>query len=337
MLLLLLSFLSCPLAQTFITDPKILILTVTGTTGGSDTFKKYLTAQNMTYDVLAIPSTGYNGTLPLETNNQGKYNTIIFSDGLISYNYNGQYRSALTTAQLTQLETYEKSYQSIRIFFNVYPSSNYGVSLLNSTSPGCCASNVEQVYRWDSSAFTNLNMTGVSITSSMSSIGMYHYPAIITNTTTNKAVLTADALSPNYTKSSVIGTSRILADKRNQLVFFTAIGNWSTTSQTLARYSVQWALQKLKETTSFVINSNILLIAAQGSTGLDAAKVTLEGLNLPYTALTIPSTGYSGNFTLTNGTQALYSLIVFPDGEVSYKDDWYFQECHNDYSMGSIG
>jgi hypothetical protein len=322
MLLLLLSFLSWAAAQTLIPQPRVLMLTTTTMTGGTDTFKNYLNAQQMPYDIITVPMGGYTGALPLETNGQGKYNMIVFPDGLVSYNYTGQFRSALTTTQFTQLETYEKNYRAIRVFFNVYPSADYGVSLLNATVPGCCALRVEQLYRWDSNAFANLNMTGVSITTPLSSVGLYHYPATISNTTTNKPIMTADALSPNYTKSSVIGTSRSLADGRNQLVFFTAIGNWSATSQTLVRYSVQWSLQKIKENpiSSFVVNSRVLLIAPEGSTGLEAAKVTLEGLSLPYTSLIIPPSGFAGNFTLTNGNQGLYSLIVFPESEVVYKD-----------------
>jgi hypothetical protein len=312
--------LSWATAQTLMTNPRVLILTTTSMGGGTDTFKNYLASQQLPYDILAIPKEGYVGALPLEMNSQGKYNMIVFPDGLISYDYNGQFLSALTQAQFSQLGFYEKTYGATRILFNIYPSATYGVSLLNSAAPVCCGTNVEQFYRWDTNAFANLNMAGLSITSPMSSIGLSHYPAVITNTTTNKPIVFADALSPNYSTNSVIGTSR-LVDGRNMLVFFTAIGSWSVTSQTLVRYSVQWSLQKLNALiTPLVINSRILLVASDNSNGLKAATVTLDGLGVPYTSLIIPPTGLAGNFTLTSGNQGLYSLIVFPEGEVVYQD-----------------
>lgn len=84
-----------------------------------------------------IPQAG----APLPTLNssmtQANYGSIILI-GSISYDYNGTYNSALTTAQWDQLYAYQTSFKVRMVRINEYPGPNFGTTVANTAAPGCC-------------------------------------------------------------------------------------------------------------------------------------------------------------------------------------------------------
>lgn len=84
-----------------------------------------------------IPQAG----APLPTLNssmtQANYGSIILI-GSISYDYNGTYNSALTTAQWDQLYAYQTTFKVRMVRINEYPGPNFGTTVANANSPGCC-------------------------------------------------------------------------------------------------------------------------------------------------------------------------------------------------------
>lgn len=100
-------------------------------------------------DAYAIPWQQYlipQAGAPLPTLNssltQANYGSIILI-GSISYDYNGTYNSALTTAQWNQLYAYQTNFKIRMVRINEYPGPNFGTTVANANSPGCCDTGVD--------------------------------------------------------------------------------------------------------------------------------------------------------------------------------------------------
>lgn len=100
-------------------------------------------------DAYAIPWQQYlipQAGAPLPTLNssltQAAYGSIILI-GSISYDYNGTYNSALTTAQWNQLYAYQTDFKIRMVRINEYPGPNFGTTVANANSPGCCDTGVD--------------------------------------------------------------------------------------------------------------------------------------------------------------------------------------------------
>lgn len=99
-------------------------------------------------DAYAIPWQPYlipQAGAPLPTLNSSlthaNYGSIILI-GSISYDYNGTYNSALTTAQWNQLYAYQTTFKVRMVRINEYPGPNFGTTVANANSPGCCDTGV---------------------------------------------------------------------------------------------------------------------------------------------------------------------------------------------------
>ncbi len=231
-------------AGSLVKDPKVLLLTGIPSTG-TQTLKSQLTTLKLPFDTISVPSTGYNAAITLTNGDQGLYSAIIFPDGLCSVldESMGMYVSALNESQWAQINNYEREFKIKRVLFNIYPSVNQSTQLVNQTKPGCCAKDVEQTFKWDPNAFNSINGTKIDVNAPLSSVGMYHYPANIINGNA-RPILYAEPLAPSYPDTSVVGLILNYPTERQELVFHTSIGDWSMTSQTLARYALYWAYKE---------------------------------------------------------------------------------------------
>merc|ERR1711939_1204762 len=96
-----------------------------------------------------------------------------------SYDYGGTlgFQSALTAAQLAQLYQYQVSFGARMVRIDVFPGPAYGATALG----GCCNTGVEQLISLSSTA--SFPTSGMKTGAGVSTAGLYHYPATITNAT----------------------------------------------------------------------------------------------------------------------------------------------------------
>lgn len=95
----------------------------------------------------------------------------------VSYDYGGTtgFASALTTAQWAALYQYQTSFGVRMVRLDVFPSASTGTTALG----GCCDDGVEQyISISNSDSFTT---AGLNTDVKVSTLGLYHYPALITN------------------------------------------------------------------------------------------------------------------------------------------------------------
>jgi hypothetical protein len=192
------------------------------------------------YQVLAVPQAG--ATLPALNSSAtvGKFGGIVIISG-VTYGYTDGtgWHSALTDAQMTTIYNYSTNFGARLVWIDVYPTSQFGVAAAGDGG-GCCGAGVEQfVYLTDTSAFST---AGLKTGATLSTQGLWHTPATITDKTNVKQIAafgpTSDGTTfTTNTTAAVIQT----VGSRQQMVFFTGWGAaWSPTTNFLQHVWIKW-------------------------------------------------------------------------------------------------
>ncbi|PWY92704.1 hypothetical protein BO70DRAFT_384159 [Aspergillus heteromorphus CBS 117.55] len=215
------------------------ILVIARDTASAKVASSGLNAIGIPFTTLVVPQSG--ASLPaLNGTDGGNFGGIVVASE-VSYNYGNAtgYQSALTTDQWNQLYAYQLAYGVRMVQYDVYPGPNYGASAVGT---GCCATGVEQLLSFsDTSDFATAGLkTGAGI----STEGLWHYPASITNTTTTKEVarFAANSVSTSDTTAAVINNF----GGREQMAFFLSFDtSWSATSTLLQHAWISWLTRGL--------------------------------------------------------------------------------------------
>lgn len=198
-----------------------------------------LNGHGLPYQTVVVPQAGI--TLPtLNTSaTQGLYGAIIIS-GEVSYLYSNGWASAFTAAQWQQLYDYQTEFGVRMIRLNVYPSDTFGTAPLG----GCCGSGVEQLVSVSNA--TGLSTANLKTSATLSTQGLWHYPAVITNSNTTWEVA---RLGPS-TDGSFTGNSSLAVvnqyGSRQQMAWFTSFAtDWSATSNYMEHVWINWVTRGL--------------------------------------------------------------------------------------------
>ncbi|KAH7383568.1 hypothetical protein BKA64DRAFT_161550 [Cadophora sp. MPI-SDFR-AT-0126] len=191
------------------------------------------------YQVVTVPKTGV--TLPQlnSSSTSGNYGAIVILSE-VSYDYGGTlgFQSALTAAQLATLYQYQVSFGARMVRIDVFPGPAYGASAIG----GCCNTGVEQLISLSSTAA--FPTSGMKTGAGVSTAGLYHYPATITNATIATEFASFDPATGFPTKSTAGVINNI--DGRQQMVFFIGFATeWSSTSNYLQHAWITWATRGL--------------------------------------------------------------------------------------------
>jgi len=198
-----------------------------------------LNAHGIPFQVLTVPQ---NGTALPQLNSSatfGNYGAIILS-GEVSYQYAAGWASALTPDQFTQIYNYQVSFGVRMVRMNVYPGSDYDTAPLG----GCCGTGIEQLMTFTNG--TDIETANYKVGQSVSSQGLWHYPAQITNSSTTWEVMGLGPSSDGTfsTNSSVAVVNRF--GTREQMVFFTSFAtDWSATSNYMQHVWINWVTRGL--------------------------------------------------------------------------------------------
>ncbi|KAG8423016.1 hypothetical protein J3459_009814 [Metarhizium acridum] len=184
-----------------------------------------------------IPQSG--GLLPAlnSTVTDGNYGSIVVLDS-VAYDYNGTYRSALTTDQWNQLYAYQSAFQVRMVRLEEFPGPDFGTTSLGT----CCNNNQEQLVSLNSSSpFPGANLkTGATV----STVGLWHYPAQITNS----SIATAFAVfSPTtgFSTESVAAVINKIGGREQMVWFLDFAPDWSATSSYLQHTYIHWMTRSL--------------------------------------------------------------------------------------------
>lgn len=197
-----------------------------------------LNAYGIPFTTLLVPQDGV--ALPaLNSSSGGNFGGIVVASE-VSYNYGTEgYQSALTTDQWNQLYAYQLEYGVRMVQYDVYPGPNYGATAVGN---GCCSTGVEQEI-----SFTDVSdfpTSGLRTGAGVSTEGLWHYPATISNTSTTKEIASfaANSVTTGDTTAAVINDF----DGRQQMAFFISFDTtWSSTSSYLQHAWITWITRGL--------------------------------------------------------------------------------------------
>ncbi|OQE18920.1 hypothetical protein PENFLA_c020G00457 [Penicillium flavigenum] len=197
-----------------------------------------LNGYGIPFTTLIVPSAGV--ALPdLNGTAGGNFGGIVVASE-VSYEYGGDvgFQSALTTDQWNQLYAYQLEYGVRMVQYDVYPGPKFGTSALG----GCCDDGVEQLV-----SFTDISdfpTSGLKTGAGVSTSGLWHYPATISNTTSTKQIASF-APTTGFTTESAAGVINNF-DGRQQMAFFIGFDtNWSATSSYLQHAWITWITRGL--------------------------------------------------------------------------------------------
>ncbi|KFZ02885.1 hypothetical protein V502_11414 [Pseudogymnoascus sp. VKM F-4520 (FW-2644)] len=190
------------------------------------------------YQVLTVPQAGVALPSLNSSATVGNFGAIVVL-GEVSYDYGATgFQSALTPAQWATLYGYQLAFGVRMVRIDVYPGAGSGTVALG----GCCGSGVEQlVSLTDTSDFPTAGLkTGAGI----STIGMWHYPASIVNSTIAKPFLQFAPASGFAATSTAAVINNI--DGRKQMVFFIPFAtDWNAGSNLYQHAWIHWATRGL--------------------------------------------------------------------------------------------
>lgn len=185
-----------------------------------------LNGYGIPFSVLTIPQAG--AALPALANNAtgvGNYGGIVIASQ-VSYDYGttgGGFKSALTTDQWSTLYAYQLQFGVRMVQYDVYPTTDFGTLALG----GCCDTGVEQLMSFTST--TAFTQAGFKSNATVSTAGLWHYPASITNTTIATEIAQF-APGGTFTTASTAAVINNIGGRQQMVFFIGWATDWSPTS-----------------------------------------------------------------------------------------------------------
>ncbi|KAK4191039.1 hypothetical protein QBC35DRAFT_512775 [Podospora australis] len=209
-------------------------------TGSANSATSGLQGYGIPYEVVIVPQAGI--TLPALTSaaDQGNYGGIIILSE-VSYSYPSGWASAITAAQWTTIYNYQTTFGVRLVRLDVFPSPEYGVTTAIAGA-GCCNAGVEQLVSIsDTSKFPSAN---IKTNAGVSTSGLWHYPATITNATLASQIATfAPDSGGTFTSTT---TAAVINDfgRRKQMVWFMSWAtDWAQGPNFLQHAYINWMLR----------------------------------------------------------------------------------------------
>ncbi|KAG9248805.1 hypothetical protein BJ878DRAFT_531679 [Calycina marina] len=165
---------------------------------------------------------------------------VVPQSGVALPSLNDSATSALTAAQWTSLFEYQVAFGVRMVRLDVYPSDQSGTKALGD----CCNNGNDQiVYISNDTTFLSAGLK-VGPTAGISSIGLWHYPALVTNT----SIATEFARFATGTGFDTVTTAGVInnINGRQQMVFFLPFAtDWNIASTFLQHAWINWATRGL--------------------------------------------------------------------------------------------
>ncbi|KAH6986696.1 hypothetical protein EDB80DRAFT_590019 [Ilyonectria destructans] len=212
-------------------DSTILVIAADDTTASAANLG--LLAYGIPYENLIVPQAGVSLPVLNSSMTTGRYGGIIVMDS-VSYDYSGIWQSALTDAQWNALYAYQSDFRIRMVRINEYPGPKFGTSAVGD---GCCGDGVEQLISiTDNSDFPTAN---IKTNAGLSTKGLYHVPAIITDTNTTRTVAKFGTAT-GFTSESVAAVINNFNGREQFVWFISWSPDWSQTSSFLQHSHIHW-------------------------------------------------------------------------------------------------
>ncbi|KAJ3287373.1 hypothetical protein HDU76_007835, partial [Blyttiomyces sp. JEL0837] len=281
-----------------------------------NTLQKY----NTPYDIVYTDSTGFVTPLPaLSSGTTGLYKLVVMT-----------FLPFWNPSALDPLNTYLSTFNVKLVRINDTPDPALGV--ISATGAGY--DNGQSISFAEATFAVSAALSSNSV---LSSAGLFHNPANITNSNLASPVLYFDATSPASGPDYQTVAAALIKNPNGggfqQLSFYLPFAVWSTTSTSLNQVWYSWGMgvtltvpvtttstsvaptstttSAVTVPTGLVLNQRVLIIS-QESQGHEAAVVsTLNKYNTPYDIIYTNTAGFVSPLpALSSGTTGFYKLVV---------------------------
>lgn len=194
------------------------------------------------YEVVQVPQTGFQLPTLNSSATQGNYGGII-SLSELAYEYSTGWSAGISTDQYNQIYAYQSAFGVRFVRIDAYPQPAFGTSPAPEQT-GCCADNVEQLISFTNA--TGFPTANIKTGATMSTANMYHYPAVITDSSNTWEVAKYAPDASGIFKEDT--TAAIINDfgGRQQMVWFGSWATeWSPTSNFLQHAYIHWMTRGL--------------------------------------------------------------------------------------------
>ncbi|KAH7150557.1 hypothetical protein B0J13DRAFT_440146, partial [Dactylonectria estremocensis] len=308
-------------------DATILIIAADADTAASGSLG--LLSYGIPYETYIMSGQGVSALPKLNSSStQGNYGGIIVMSS-VAYESISGWSSALTDDEWNQLFAYQSDFNVRMVRINEYPGVKFGTTTVNG---GCCISGQDQTVAFtDTSDFPTANLKK---NAEVSTAGIWHVPASITDTTTTKQVAKF-GISTGFVAETVAAVINNF-NGREQFVWFMGWApSWSLTSNYLQHAHIHWMtrgvfLGKRKVHLSCQIDDVQLATELYYPTGLDDFKIQIADLEAHVTwqnnlATRLPTgsdfwleLAHNGNGDFIGGTPLDTKSICNPDSAIYY-------------------
>ncbi|RGP77981.1 extracellular serine-rich [Fusarium longipes] len=189
------------------------------------------------FEKVLVPKDGFVMPTLNSTSDKGNYGSIIIVDAA-SYQYDSGWASAITQDMWNMIFEYQLHFNVRLVRINEFPNAQFGVT---TAGDGCCSdqdgTEPQLVSLTSTSDFPSANLKADA---GLSTKGIYHYPATITDPTIAKQIARFGP-GGGYTSDTVAGVINKFTDGREQLVWFLGWAHeWSPTTAFLNHAHVHW-------------------------------------------------------------------------------------------------
>ncbi|KAB5559933.1 hypothetical protein GE09DRAFT_1115011 [Coniochaeta sp. 2T2.1] len=211
------------------------ILVIARDAYGASTATWGLQGYGIPYQTLLVPSTGTALPALNSSTTSGSFGGIVVVSE-VSYQYGSSFSSALTASQWQDLYNYQTAFRVRMVRLDAFPNADSGTTTAIAGA-GCCAAGVGQLVSIsNTAAFPTANLkTNAGVTTE----GLWHYPATITNTSVATEVAQF-APAGSFTTKTTAAVINNFGTRQQMVWFISWATDWSPTSNYLQHAWIHW-------------------------------------------------------------------------------------------------
>ncbi|KAF7545226.1 hypothetical protein G7Z17_g9329 [Cylindrodendrum hubeiense] len=209
------------------------ILIIAADDYGASTASLGLLAYGIPYENLIVPKAGVALPVLNTSTTAGRYGGIIVISS-VAYDYGTAWNSALTDDQWNALYAYQTDFRIRMVRINDFPGPKFGTAAVGA---GCCDTGVEQLV--SISDTTDFPTANIKTGAGLSTTGLYHVPASVTDTNTTHAVATF-GIATGFASESVAAVINNFSGREQFVWFMSWAPDWSQTCAFLQHAHIHW-------------------------------------------------------------------------------------------------
>ncbi|KAJ3329733.1 hypothetical protein HDU76_007252 [Blyttiomyces sp. JEL0837] len=266
------------------------------------------------YDIVFVDGNGFTSALPTLT--AGTYQMIVMTGTFIfpKTDATGEtlWLPSINETSLKPITTYLSNFNARLVKLNDAPDANLGTV----PATGAGYDNGQNVIFADATATSKFAKdANLQPGIALSTAGLYHVPASITNTTLASPVLLFDILPPTLTTTTI--AAALIQNPTGglnyfqQLSFYLPFASWSVTSQNLNQVWYSWGMSKSLAPVDTPVTVGQKVLVLTKPTEANTSTIILQAYGIPFDVVEVPMAGLAGNLTLqSNANTGIYNLIV---------------------------